>query len=218
MQVAEIKLEPNKLNIIGVVGNSGSGKSTATDYLRDRLGAKVISLDNYYKGLPEGILADDYNFDRPEAIDWSLLKEHLGLLARGVGVFIHEYNFATHSRSSQGKILQVKQSEWLILEGTMVCADPEIVHLLVAVIYIYASPQICLGRRILRDVSRGRSPDMVRKRWERDVIPFYLDWLKPIEDKQFNWCSKVFVIKNINLVEDLFESLDVIATLWTGQH
>lgn len=217
MQATNILFEAIPLRIIGVVGNSGSGKSTVADHLKTELGAKVISLDNYYKGLPEGVLAEDYNFDHPDAIDWELLKEHLSLLARGIGIFINTYNFEKHCRNSHGSLVELRSNDWLVLEGTMVCAKAEIANMLNHVIYVGASLDKCFARRVLRDASRGRTPEMVRKRWERDVVPFYWNWLKPIEEKKYDWCSKVFLLNN-NTNFNLFESLDIIISLWTGKH
>lgn len=72
--------------IIGITGLSCSGKTTLSKNLQNYLGKEqclLISTDDYYKELTEEqykVLHNDsaeINFDTPERIDFSLLKNNL---------------------------------------------------------------------------------------------------------------------------------------------
>lgn len=61
-------------------GASGSGKSTICKLIRQRLGeheVATLSFDSYYHSIKEGEDPATHNFDHPEALDISLLVEHL---------------------------------------------------------------------------------------------------------------------------------------------
>ncbi|NQU65558.1 MAG: AAA family ATPase [SAR324 cluster bacterium] len=70
--------------IIGIVGASGSGKTTVAQELAELAGnASLISQDNYYISMPTGVDAKDWNFDDPAVIDLEHLTHDLEALKRG---------------------------------------------------------------------------------------------------------------------------------------
>ena len=70
--------------IIGIVGASGSGKTTVAKELAELAGsASLMSQDNYYISLPDGVDSKDWNFDDPAVIDLEHLARNLAALKRG---------------------------------------------------------------------------------------------------------------------------------------
>jgi uridine kinase len=60
----------NPPRIIGIVGASGSGKTTVARELAELAGnASLMSQDNYYISLPDDVDSKDWNFDDPAVID-----------------------------------------------------------------------------------------------------------------------------------------------------
>ena len=90
--------------VVGVAGGTGSGKTTVAAAIASRLGAQhMIHLqhDSYYKSLPRDMSIDERaktNFDHPDALETSLLCEHLRSLRAGRAVRVPTYDFATHQR------------------------------------------------------------------------------------------------------------------------
>lgn len=71
-------------SIIGVAGNSGSGKTSLSMAIYKELSLPwvvILSMDSFYKPLtPEqsqAAFANNYDFDSPEAIDFDMLVEKL---------------------------------------------------------------------------------------------------------------------------------------------
>lgn len=67
--------------LVGIAGGSGSGKTTICHHLLDLLPglATVISSDSYYRCRrhDEPSERDLINYDHPDAIEFSLLSDHL---------------------------------------------------------------------------------------------------------------------------------------------
>ena len=86
--------------LIGVAGETASGKTAFCNHLRERspIGSvAVLTLDSYYRcqaGLPAAE-RESTNFDHPDAFDYPLLVEHVGRLRRGVPVNVAIYDFGT---------------------------------------------------------------------------------------------------------------------------
>src|ERR1035441_10260050 len=76
-------------HIIGIAGPSSSGKSELARHLVEKLpGTAIVSLDSYYRGMEEIPLEarKKVNFDHPDALDWTLLHEHLKAMAAGEAI------------------------------------------------------------------------------------------------------------------------------------
>src|SRR6188508_557007 len=90
--------------IIGLVGGSGSGKTTVARAILAALGgvdAAFIDQDAYYKDLLSLSIEEraQVNFDHPDALDNDLLVAHLQSLANGVAIDKPTYDFAHHTRA-----------------------------------------------------------------------------------------------------------------------
>ncbi|EGE02239.1 uridine kinase [Trichophyton equinum CBS 127.97] len=171
--------------IVGVAGSSGSGKSSVSQEiinLLDLPGASILVMDSFYKTLtPEENAiahADEYDFDSPLAIDFDVLVKLLRDLKKGLKVEIPIYSFKKHQREPETTPMHPPRV--LILEGILAFTDPRILELLDLKIFVEADMDVCLGRRIARDVrERGRTIDSILKQWFKFVKPSYTRYVEP---------------------------------------
>src|SRR5512140_2293496 len=89
--------------IIGVVGGSGSGKTTVSKAILDATGLATafIDADAYYKDLGHLELEKrkQVNFDHPDALDNDLLVAHLHQLSQGQAIDKPTYDYTAHTRA-----------------------------------------------------------------------------------------------------------------------
>lgn len=169
--------------LIGIAGASGSGKTLVSQTIFDTLGSErvvIIQEDSYYKDLSHLHLEDrtKINFDHPRAFDHDLLVNHLKKLIKGEIIEHPIYDYSIHSRKTETR--KVGPHQIIILEGILVLAIPEIRELMDIKIFIDTDPDICLIRRLKRDLNeRGRSVDSVLKQYQETVRPMYLQFVEP---------------------------------------
>jgi uridine kinase len=83
--------------IIGIVGGTGSGKSTVVNAIRERIEQigqiAVLPHDSYYHDLGHLPMNEraDTNFDHPDSLDTGLLVEHLHKLKTGTPIELPTY-------------------------------------------------------------------------------------------------------------------------------
>jgi uridine kinase len=116
--------------IIGICGGTGSGKTTLTNALFDRLGAEhvsCISHDSYYNDLQHLTLEEraHVNFDHPSSLDSNLLKDHLNDLKEGNDIECPVYDFTTHSRK-QDQTVQIEAKKIVLIDGILIFAEPKL--------------------------------------------------------------------------------------------
>lgn len=170
-------------HIIGIAGASCSGKTTLAARLAERLPQRpvtIVSLDSYYRDLahltPEARAV--WNFDAPDALDHDLLFQHLCALRKGATIEIPVYDFSTHTRAPRTE--RIVPSAFLIIEGLFVLYWPEIREMLQTTVFIAAPHEVCLARRIARDVcERGRTEESVRAQYAATVRPMYDEHCAP---------------------------------------
>ena len=97
-----------KPKIIGIVGGSGSGKTTVTKRIIDELTIDKVALieqDYYYKDQSHMTMDERVktNYDHPSAFDNELLYTHLTELMEGNAVELPVYDYVNHTRSSEKK-------------------------------------------------------------------------------------------------------------------
>ncbi|PYH88819.1 uridine kinase [Aspergillus ellipticus CBS 707.79] len=173
------------LSIIGIAGSSGSGKTSVAMEIVKSLNLPwvvILVMDSFYKSLsPEEHArahANQYDFDCPDSLDFDVLVETLRDLKQGKKADIPVYSFAEHQRQSQTTTLYSPRV--LILEGILALHDPRIMELLDVKIFVEADMDVCLGRRIMRDVrERGRDVEGIVKQWFTFVKPSYKQYVEP---------------------------------------
>ena len=156
--------------IIGIAGASASGKSliASTLYreLREQVGDEhigVIPEDSYYKD--QGHLSMEEcvktNYDHPSSMDHSLL-----------------YSYVEHTRMPE--TIHIEPKKVIILEGILLLTDARLRNELSFSIFVDTPLDICLMRRIKRDVNeRGRSMDSVMAQYQKTVRPMFLQFIDP---------------------------------------
>lgn len=159
-------------HLIGIAGPSCAGKSELARWLAARLNAPVLNLDHYYVDMAELCLEQraQRNFDEPAALEHTLILEHVRRLASGEPVQAPRYDFATHTRTHSEVVIAPER--YVILEGLFALYWPEVRALMQTKLFVLASDEVCLERRLARDVlERGRTPESVRWQFETTVRP-----------------------------------------------
>lgn len=169
--------------LIGIAGASGSGKTLVASTIYETLSSKevmIIQEDSYYKDLAHLPVEERarINFDHPDAFDHDLLVEHLNKLLNGEVIEHPVYDYQIHSRKKETR--RVGPHQIIIFEGILILAIPEIRELMDIKVYIDTDPDICLIRRLRRDIEeRGRSVSSVLNQYEKTVRPMYLRFVEP---------------------------------------
>lgn len=161
--------------IIGVVGGSGSGKSTFIDRLKEHFGDSiaVVHHDNYYRRQDNVPFEQrvKVNYDHPDSLETDLLVQHLGELKNGHAIECPVYDFSLHNRSD--KTVTIEPKAVIIVEGILLFADDRLRDLCDIKIFVDADADERILRRVVRDVEeRGRNL--------RGVIAQYLETVKPM--------------------------------------
>jgi uridine kinase len=159
--------------VIGIAGCSGSGKSTLAAELARTLDATLFPLDLYYRDLSRFPLDSRHkqNFDHPDSLELELIVEHVRGLAAGEAIQRPVYNFRTHSRVD-GKFATVTPKRFLIVEGILALHYAELLPLYADSVYVDAPHEVCLARRIDRDMhERRRTEESIREQFRAATWP-----------------------------------------------
>jgi len=169
--------------IIGIAGPSASGKSLLANTIVNELGSDqvvVISEDSYYKDNAHLSFAEreKINYDHPDSLDHTLLCQHLRRLQHGKSVEVPIYSHSNHARTSATRL--IGSHTIIVLEGILLFSDKALRELMDIRIFMSAPLDICLIRRINRDVvERHRSIESVLHQYEETVRPMYLQFIEP---------------------------------------
>jgi uridine kinase len=159
--------------MLGIAGWSGSGKTTLARELANQLDATLFPLDLYYRDLSQFPLDSRHkrNFDHPDSLESELIVEHVRALANGKSIQRPVYDFKTHSRVA-GAFDTITPAGVVIVEGILALHFAELRPLYTFSIYVNAPHDVCLARRIHRDMhERGRTEESVREQFEATARP-----------------------------------------------
>jgi uridine kinase len=168
---------------IGVAGGSGSGKTTVSNAILERVGTEHIAYlehDSYYKDLNDLPFPEDdiINFDHPDSLETSLLIRHIGQLKQGRTAQIPVYDFTTNRRTDQFRT--VEPQPIILVEGILIFAEPDLRRLFDMRIFVDTAADIRFIRRLRRDIAeRGRSVESVIEQYLNSVRPMHLDFVEP---------------------------------------
>lgn len=173
------------MSIIGIAGSSGSGKtSLAVEIVKtlDLPWVIILSIDSFYNSLtPEEnrlAHANEFDLDSPQSIDFDLLYQCLKDLKQGKRTDIPTYSFEKHQRLD--KTISLYSPHVIVLEGILSLNDPRILDMLDLKVYMEADADVCLSRRIVRDVrERGRTIEGTIKQWFSSVKPAFTKYVEP---------------------------------------
>ena len=166
---------------IGICGASGSGKTTLADELVRDMGAKsvVINQDAYYFDHPELTFEErtQLNYDEPGIFDHDLLYSDVCALLSGQPITRKAYDFSEHRRCDKEDLIY--PADVLIVEGIHAFYDKRLCDRMYLKLYISVEPDICLLRRIERDIKeRGRDIDNIANQYLSTVKPMYERYIR----------------------------------------
>lgn len=173
--------------IVGIAGGTGSGKTTLANTIITYFGQHCTSLidaDSYYLDRSHLPLRQRHhcNFDHPDALDISLLANHIRALKQGNPIQKQIYDFATHTRKKE--TIRVSPRDLILVEGILIFALSEICELFDLKVFIDEEADLRLLRRVTRDVNeRGRTLEAVFKQYLETVRPMHLQFVEPSKGK-----------------------------------
>ena len=166
---------------IGICGASGSGKTTLAKELVRDMGASsvVLNQDAYYFDHPDMTYEErcHLNYDEPGIFDHDLLYRDAMTLLSGKPITRKAYDYADHRRCDTEEI--VEPADVLIVEGIHAFYDKRLCNAMFLKLYINVEPDICLLRRIKRDIKdRGRAIDNISAQYLATVKPMYDQYIR----------------------------------------
>jgi len=168
---------------IGVAGGSGAGKSTVARVILQRIGAENIAYvphDSYYRDLSDLPRQQRalINFDHPDSLDSDLFIDHIHRLQTGEAINVPLYDFSTHSRTSEVRVVQPQRV--ILVEGILIFAEERWRDLFDVRIFVETDDDVRFIRRLQRDIAeRGRTIDSVINQWMQTVRPMHLEFVEP---------------------------------------
>jgi uridine kinase len=181
--LAEAETSVHHPLVIGVAGGSGSGKTTVTNAILERVGRERIAVlphDSYYQDLSHLPLEERarVNFDHPDAFDNALYMAHVDALIQGRAVAMPTYDFATYVRLPA--VVAVQSQPVILLEGILIFVDAELRSRMDIKLFVDAEGDLRIIRRIQRDVQeRGRTLESVIEQYLATVRPMHLEFVEP---------------------------------------
>ena len=166
---------------IGICGASGSGKSTLADSLAAALGERclVLQQDCYYRDHSHLPFEErcHLNYDEPFIFDHDALLQDVTDLMNGKPITRKGYDYANHRRADTDEL--IFPPDVLILEGIHCFHDQQLLELMYLKLYMNVDADICLLRRIERDIiERGRSIDSISDQYRRTVRPMFEQYIR----------------------------------------
>ncbi|KAJ2787000.1 Uridine kinase [Coemansia interrupta] len=171
--------------MVGIAGGSASGKTSVAKRIVESLDVPwvvIVSMDSFYRQLsPEEskrAFENNHDFDHPTSFDYATAMRVLKDLKEGKATRVPQYDFTTHSPSKETQ--HVYGASVVIFEGIFALYDAAILEMMDVKIFVDTDSDICLARRIKRDVAeRGRDPLGVLQQYDRFVKPAYDGFVRP---------------------------------------
>ena len=168
--------------VIGIAGGTGSGKTTLMNNIMERFSGMVtvLSHDNYYKRHDELTFEErsGLNYDEPNAIETSLMVEHLKQLRNGQAIDCPVYDFTRHNRSDE--TVRLEPRPVIIVEGILIFENEPLRELMDIRLFVDTDADVRLCRRIKRDVTkRGRTLESVLTQYQATVKPMHEKYVEP---------------------------------------
>lgn len=170
--------------VVGIAGGSGSGKSTVArrvaEALRPTTSVAVVDMDAYYHHLAHLTLEERrrVNWDHPDAVDTTLLADHLERLLAGMEIDMPIYDFVQHLRRPESA--RVMPADVIVVDGILLFADERVRGLCDVKVFVDADADVRLIRRIRRDIARrGRPLEEILTQYLSSVQPMHQQFVEP---------------------------------------
>ncbi len=168
---------------LAVAGGTGSGKTTISNALLERIGHNRIAYvpqDAYYKDLSHLPPAQraTINFDHPNALDTALLTDHIRQLQQWQHAEIPIYDFTRHQRTTATQ--PMKPQPIILVEGILILAESNLRDLFDIKIFVDTDADLRFIRRLKRDIAeRGRTMESVINQYLMTVRPMHQEFVEP---------------------------------------
>ena len=186
--------EPKERILIGITGESASGKSTICKEIADnvqklRLPVTLLSSDNYFNDISHLIkkygdfdkLRDaGYDVDAPENFQLDLMAKNLAELKNGNDILAPKY-LVNGTGVSVPCGLPVKSNKIIVIEGMATMLEP-VKNLFDIKIYVETDDRIRKKRFIGRAKDRNQDKDNAQKHWEY-VLSAGQKYVQPSKDE-----------------------------------
>jgi phosphoribulokinase len=157
--------------VLGVVGDSGSGKNTIADSVSELLGPERVSdvrLDDYHRFTREERAARGVTALNPMVHNTSLMQEHLLLLRQGRPIRNRSYD---HADGTFGPIRSIEPHEVVIVRGLLGYPTDEMRGLYHLAVFLHPEAELLFRWKLRRDVlSRGYTEADVLKSIARHLL------------------------------------------------
>jgi uridine kinase len=164
MSDAQFDPAPHLPFVLGVIGDSGSGKSTVAAGVRALLGPDRVStleLDDYHRHTRAERLELGVTSLHPTVHNLSLMQEHLQLFRRGRPVRMRAYD---HSDGTFGAIRTVEPNEVVIVRGLLGFPNDDLRAAYDLAVFVQPEPELLFRWKLRRDVKeRGYTEAEVLK-------------------------------------------------------
>ena len=220
----KIVQEKQKTFLIGITGESASGKTTFVDNtvklcVNDEIEGvyTVIRCDDYFKdtskelkeaGNYERLFKTGFSFDTPDVINLELMKAHLMSLKKGSPVISPRYDFVTCESFMDGEL---KKPARIILSEGLYVLNEGLRDIMDVKVYVYTPLEVIKERWYKRVASRGKT-GLAADLQFRDVNKTAQEYIRPamkIADVIINGMVEIDYIevitdKILNMIENLY--------------
>ena len=150
--------------IVGIVGDSGSGKTTISNGVRALIGAEQVTdvkLDDYHRYTRAERAEMGLTALNPKVHNLELVGEHLQLLRRGRPIRNRSYD---HSNGTFGPMRSVEPRDVVLVRGLLGFPTDELRALYDLAVFLWPEPELLFRWKLRRDVhSRGYTEAEVLK-------------------------------------------------------
>ncbi|MBP7212535.1 hypothetical protein KBA27_06840 [bacterium] len=216
--------EKKKTFLIGIAGESASGKTTFVDNtvkacIKDEIEGiyTVVRCDDYFKdtskelkeaGSYEALFKTGFTFDTPDAIDLELMKKHLLELKSGKETQSPHYDFVTCESTPNGDI---KKPARVVLNEGLYVLNEGIRDIMDVKVYVFTPLDVIRDRWYKRAATRGKS-GLAADMQFRDVNKTAQEFIRPamkVADVIINGLVEVDYIEIIT--DKIFNALETLA-------
>jgi uridine kinase len=142
--------------VLGIIGDSGSGKSVVSDAVRSLIGADRVTdvkLDDYMRYTRAERKAKSLTALSPAVHDFEMMHSHLQLLRAGRSVRIRSYE---HADGSFGAMRTIEPSDVVLVRGLLGFPTEEFREAYDLGVFLAPEPELLFRWKLRRDVrSRG---------------------------------------------------------------
>ncbi|HEU0012619.1 MAG TPA: hypothetical protein VFQ45_03010 [Longimicrobium sp.] len=157
--------------VLGIIGDSGSGKSTVARGVRDLIGPErvtTLELDDYHRYTRVERQELGLTALNPMVHNLSLMQEHLQLLRRGRPVRNRSYD---HTDGTFGPVRVLDPQEVVIARGLLGFPTEELSAAYDLAVFLYPEPELLFRWKLRRDTrTRGYSEAEVLKSIARHLL------------------------------------------------